>query len=559
MVKAEKRVFLRPCDVPEKEWSEAVRRDEQIRALASQVPVGREAVKMAGAALGLSTAQVYRLVARFRASSATLALVRPKPGPAKGARRLPPAVELCIEDAIDTIFKTREAPSMDALRRAIDHTCRMANLKPPSRTAIQARVSTRSLKEMVRAREGAKAARQRFAPVRPGLRPQTPLAVVQIDHTKVDIQLVDAATRRALGRPWLTLLLDVFSRSVVGFHLSFDAPSAGGVALAIAQGVLPKRDWLTERAMDLAWPMHGVPRRLHLDNGREFHARALKRGCQQHGIRIDYRPPATPRFGGHIERLMGTLMKRIHDLPGRTSSNIQARGDYPSEDKAILTFTEFERILTLEILGPYHNEVHSALGIAPGAAWASGIATSGAAAQPSDPAAFVLDFLPFEERVVRREGVRLFNILYFDGALAPLLNHPGKRHRVKYNPRDMSVVFVELPGGGHLPLPYADLGKPPVSLWEQRAATEALHREGHGKLDEAAIFGAIAEKRRVLAEAQAKSKAARRAIARLPAGPSTGSDLQEPRTVSALSERDQKDARVPDVVEEDAWKTEFFS
>jgi hypothetical protein len=79
----------------------------------------------------------------------------------------------------------------------------------------------------------------------------------------------------------------------------------------------------------------------------------------------------------------------------------------------------------------------------------AGIATSGAAAQLSDPAAFVLDFLPFEERAVRRESVRLFNILYLDGALASLLDHPRKRHCIKYNPRDMSVVFVELPGGGH--------------------------------------------------------------------------------------------------------------
>jgi transposase InsO family protein len=104
--------------------------------------------------------------------------------------------------------------------------------------------------------------------------------------------------------------------------LSFDAPSATGVAMAIAQGVLPKAQWLARNTLDLAWPMHGLPHTLHLDNGAEFHSRALKRGCQQHGVRINYRPPATPRFGGHIERLMGTLMTRVHALPGTTSSAI---------------------------------------------------------------------------------------------------------------------------------------------------------------------------------------------------------------------------------------------
>ena len=232
------------------------------------------------------------------------------------------------------------------------------------------------------AREGTEAARQGFDLVRRGLRPASPLAIVQIDHTKVDIQLVDDLARAVVGRPWLTLLLDVFSRSVLGFCLSFDAPSAAGVALAIGQAVLPKAEWLRERDLGLAWPMHGMPVSLHLDNGAEFHSRALKRGCQQHGIRIDYRPPATPRFGGHIERLMGTLMTRVHALPGTTSSNVVARGDYPAEQKAVLTLREFERIFALEVLGPYHNEVHSALGTTPAAAWTDGVAAHGRQAAP---------------------------------------------------------------------------------------------------------------------------------------------------------------------------------
>ena len=132
---------------------------------------------------------------------------------------------------------------------------------------------------------------------------------------------------------------------VAGFHLSLDAPSATAAALAVAQAVLPKVSWLKQRDVDLAWPVHGLPEVIHVDNGREFHSRAFERGCQQHGIQIEYRPPATPRFGGHIERLMGTLMGRVHAFPGSTSSNSAARGSYDSEARAVLSFQEFERIL----------------------------------------------------------------------------------------------------------------------------------------------------------------------------------------------------------------------
>ena len=233
-------------------------------------------------------------------------------------------------------------------------------------------------------------------------------------------------------------MLDVCTRCVLGLHVAFDAPSSAGVALAMAQAALPKEAWLASRGIALAWPMHGLPGTLHLDNAREFRARALRLGCQQHGIHIEHRPPATPRFGGHIERLMGTLMGRVHALPGSTFSNVAERGDYPSERKAVLSLAEFERVLALEVLGPYHNDVHSALGKAPAAAWAEGVA-SAPPRLPRDRDVFVLDFLPWKERMVCRDGVHLFGIAYYNGALAPLIGEPDRKVRVKYDPRDLGA------------------------------------------------------------------------------------------------------------------------
>jgi hypothetical protein len=49
-----------------------------------------------------------------------------------------------------------------------------------------------------------------------------------------------------------------------------------------------------------------------------IHAQALRYGCAEHGILINYRPVATPHYGGHIERLIGTLMGKVHLLPVAT-------------------------------------------------------------------------------------------------------------------------------------------------------------------------------------------------------------------------------------------------
>ncbi len=63
------------------------------------------------------------------------------------------------------------------------------------------------------------------------------------------------------------------------------------VALTLVQAVLPKDLWLADRQLEVPWPMWGLPELLQLDNAAEFHSRALVRGAQEYGIRIDYRPP----------------------------------------------------------------------------------------------------------------------------------------------------------------------------------------------------------------------------------------------------------------------------
>lgn len=80
-----------------------------------------------------------------------------------------------------------------------------------------------------------------------------PLEVVQIDHTRADVIVVDEQSREAIGRPWLTLAVDVLTRIVTGFHLSLDAPSRDKTA------------WLAQRGIDAPWPVAGLPETLHVE------------------------------------------------------------------------------------------------------------------------------------------------------------------------------------------------------------------------------------------------------------------------------------------------------
>ena len=116
------------------------------------------------------------------------------------------------------------------------------------------------------------------------------------------------------------------------------------------------------RSTQAPWPMFGLMKALHLDNGAEFHSEALHRGCSEYGITLNYRPPARPHFGGHIERLIGTVMGRLHLLPGTSDASPAHRGGYQAEREASMTLAEFAEWLSLEIAGRYHHTVHRMLG-----------------------------------------------------------------------------------------------------------------------------------------------------------------------------------------------------
>lgn len=468
-------------------------------------------IENACAKLGLSRSRVYRLVAIFRANQVTSSLLHSKPGPASGLKRLPDDVEALIDACIKAHFRTRQRAKVSQLVDEVRHECRRMGVKAPHYRTIKRRIDQIDPKVLLRDRHGAKAAADRYRPVVAEYSADYALQVVQIDHTRADIFIVDEVHRCPIHRPWLTLLIDIASRMVVGFYVSLEAPSATSVALACHHAVTPKTTWLEERGVSAPWPVYGLPDVLHLDNAAEFKSKALQVGVQEHGIDLQYRPVATPHYGGHIERLIGTMMGEVHLLPGTTFSNVKERGDYDSEKHAVMTLREFEQWLTIQIVGRYHAEIHSSLLMPPNASWAQACAARPhPLRQPADAQKFFYDFLPFEWRKVRRDGLSMFNIHYQDGLLSVWGGKLDRKLRVKYDPRDLSAVFLEAPDGRHWPIRYRDLARPPITLWEHRQARKALRDKGIRAVDEQLIFDAVEAQRMIVAEASRRTKSARR-------------------------------------------------
>jgi putative transposase len=457
---------------------------------------------------------VYRWLARYRDTSQTSALIAHRRGVRVGTRRLDGERERLVTKIIEQEYLSQSRPSAEEIVRIVHQRCIEGKWKPVSRNAIRARINQLDPRTRTRTRLGAKAARLEHTPTPGHFHVERPLDSVQIDHALADVIVVDERDRESIGRPWLTMAIDVFTRIVLGFYVTLEPPSVTSIGLCVSQACLPKDPWLAARNLgNIEWPLCGLPKVLRADNGRDFRSAPLRRGCQEHKIQLEFRPMATPHFGGHIERLIGSVMGRIHLLPGTTFSNPRERKGYPSEEKAAMTLVEFERWLAVEIAERYHRHFHRGIGATPLGMWEHFMKGGCKFEIPGDARRFRIAFLPMEERKLQRTGLQLFNLRYWSDALPTFVRH-DEPLTIRYDPRDMSKIFVKAPDQSYAEIPYADMRCPPISLWEIRAARRHLAKQGNTQVNQMALFRAHDELKRLVAESVSTTQSVRRDRAR---------------------------------------------
>jgi len=332
-----------------------------------------------------------------------------------------------------------------------------------------------------------------------------------IDHTLVDIILVDALSRQHVGRPTLTVIIDAYTRMCVGYFVSLGRPSRVQVAMAMLHAIFPKEAWLTERGLAYTWIAHGIPEVIHCDNAAEFRSVSFKRACADLSIINEWRPIGAPHYGGLIERFIGTTMGDVHLLPGTTFSNVVQRGRYDSQQRAVMSYDAFDRWLALNII-KYHASGHRGLGgFSPQSKWTAAT-ESGWRPQlvpPGHARQIMLNFLPSERRLLRRTGIHFKKLRYWADWLAPSVFQRPELIEIRYDPRDMSSIWVQAPGGTW---ERVDLYRrqEPFTLAEHEAALRKAAMAGRASRDEATIHQIRLEQQELVAEETRKTSKARR-------------------------------------------------
>ncbi len=258
--------------------------------------------------------------------------------------------------------------------------------------------------------------------------------VWQCDHTRVDVLLVDQHGE-ILSRPWLTTVIDTYSRCIMGINLGFDDPSSVVVALALRHAILPKR-YGSEYKLHCEWGTYGKPEHFYTDGGKDFRSNHLSQIGAQLGFVCHLRD--RPSEGGVVERPFKTLNDQLFStLPGYTGSNVQERPEDAEKD-ARLTLRELEQLLVRYIVDRYNQSIDARMGDQTRfERWEAGLPTVPVPIPERD-----LDICLMKQsrRTVQRGGCLQFQNLMYRGEY--LAGYAGETVNLRFDPRDITTILV---------------------------------------------------------------------------------------------------------------------
>ena len=490
----------------------------------------KASIKQAADSLGISVSSAYKALARYRESGRTDLLPPPTSPGGRGKPRINRKAQEIIEEVIERVVLTRQGASPRKFYREVKRRLEKAGLEV-SQSTLADRLSRIPEYRFTKARKGYNETRKTHDPIRDHYPEVTrPLEVVQIDHWKADIEVLSEDRTEVIGRVWITLAIDVFSRMVFGMHVGFDAPSTMTFGMAMINGMTSKDAVAREHGLEWDNPIRGKPIRLELDNAGEFTGKSARASAKHFGIRLKWRPIGQPQYGAHIERLNGTLASRFKDLPGATGATPEERKQLRPEMTAAFTLQDVTKHAWL-MVDEYHNEVHTGIGKTPLEKFKGHYFGPHGQRHRLPPVyvdnlQFRLHWFPLVTRTIQRYGIRIDHLDYYSPALAWLVRNRKNYGpvEVRRHPFDVRVIYVRHPdrttenpdGTGDdewIAVHVRQMNFPLASIYQlQQARREALRRSREPTPD--VLCKIILEQRKHIEEATKKTKTAQREAAR---------------------------------------------
>ncbi|MGY8627951.1 Mu transposase C-terminal domain-containing protein [Chromobacterium violaceum] len=501
-----------------------------------------------------SSSTLYRWHTRLQSSGGNpLALVPNFSQRGGKGQRMSEELRGLVEAAIQTTYLTLKRPSIRATYEKLqiqiaahnDQTPVDQHIKLPCYDTVRRFISNLPKYEVDLARYGREYARKKYR--HSSITPDTMylLERIEIDHTPLDVFIIDEDSTLALGRPQITVAIDCHTRMILGFYLSFSPPSIEAV-LRCLQHTISTKSYVKERYPDIQneWPCYGIPTTAVIDNGLEFHAKDLLRATFELSTNYQFCPPRTPWFKPMIERVIRTLSEQFaHQLPGTSFSKWFNRHGYDSLKESILTFTELVHALHIWVIDIYAQSYHRGLKQTPYVAWqrAAAIVTP----RTIDPERLRLVLSKQAERVLGHAGIELHGLRYNCKDLLPWRKQLGDRIKVQihFDSNNLGSIFAIHPQTQEamavpcLTPEYAE----GLQLHQHKLIQEALRKQGLASADPLSLARAKAHMQEIIGQLLQSRKLADRKRAARAKGTHSAKVLTTGKLPPAISE----DAELP--------------
>ena len=327
-------------------------------------------------------------------------------------------------------------------------------------------------------------------------RAQFPLQYVFADHWLLDAWIVDEETRTKPARLWLTLLIDAYSRSILGMALLYEDPCIESIQQALKHAIWEKTSHL-DLGLTQAWNCYGIPLQLFLDNAWAHHshslenvARVISRNGLYNSIDLVFRPPYKGRYGAIIERLFKNFSGQVKELVTGAIASNDPHEIRAAANKACLLYPDMNRLLHQLILRYQHTPHRELRGLTPHQKWSEGIQSSGFPVPPPFTPAMDRLFMRMhpQTRQVRNTGIPAFGLNYWSAELGGIerVDRAGRvvAYNFRYDPGDISRISLfrngEWMGDGYArELQQADGSYPHLSLAEWKRAKRHARSSDH--------------------------------------------------------------------------------
>ncbi|GGD83103.1 DDE-type integrase/transposase/recombinase [Croceicoccus mobilis] len=288
----------------------------------------------------------------------------------------------------------------------------------------------------------------------------------EIDATTIDVGCVSETNRRAyVGRPTLYLVVDVYSKMIVGMHLTLESASWREAGIAIRNIAEDKVEYCRRFDIEIEhgdWPVRDtLPARIIADRG-ELENYEPENFIVRTGVTIENTAPYRGDMKGNVEKRFDMVHAVLRDVvPGMFNATHSEKGDSDARREAKLTLKELTAAVVRAViylnnnnfLAGYHpnsDMIKAGIDAIPKDIWNWALETGRTELRATDLEMLKMAVLKTGNATSTKDGISFMKMLFISDAHIQgrvWENTAAKSVKLSYDHKDTNKIWLHQSDG----------------------------------------------------------------------------------------------------------------